>query len=214
MAKDENQKPLTEMHKRFCEEYLKCPKLSICYRAAGYQAKDDKSASASASRLLKDPRIQEYIALLRGERSQRVHVSSDQVIIELGRIAFAQMANFATWSDKAVSIRDSADLPPELTAAIAEIRFEERVAEDGATITNTHIKLHPKLPALAALAKHTGVLMDLNQALRVMERYSLEVIDPYGELENAKGRSQPGGKAVDDDDDLDDDYGDLAADEE
>ena len=77
-------------------------------------------------------------------------------MLELAKIAFADMAHYARF-DGAAAYTNFSAMPPGATAAISEIVFDEYIdgRGDGARdVKRTKVKLYPKLPALEALIKH------------------------------------------------------------
>ena len=62
------------------------------------------------------------------------------------------MGAFVEWGKDGVSLRESAELTPELRAAISEV--SETITEHGGTV---RFKLHDKKGALDSLARHLGM---------------------------------------------------------
>lgn len=81
-------KQLTEKQKRFCEEYLIDLNATQSYLRAGYKAKSSDIACAEGSKLLRNPKVAEYIKELRERQAKRTEVSSDEVVEELKKVAF------------------------------------------------------------------------------------------------------------------------------
>ena len=82
-------------------------------------------------------------------RSDRLGVSQDRVVLELARLAFADMRDFASWGDGGVRLRPSEELTEDQAACVSEI-----VETPGKGV---RVKLFGKQPALAALARHLGL---------------------------------------------------------
>ena len=81
-------KQLTEKQKRFCEEYLIDLNATQSYLRAGYKAKSNDIACAEGSKLLRNPKVAEYIKELREEQAERTKITADKVLEELGVVAF------------------------------------------------------------------------------------------------------------------------------
>lgn len=79
---------LTEKQKRFCEEYLIDLNATQSYLRAGYKAKSNDIACAEGSKLLRNPKVAEYIKELREKQAERTEITADKVLEELGTIAF------------------------------------------------------------------------------------------------------------------------------
>jgi phage terminase small subunit len=132
-------------HWRFVGEYLIDLDATHAAIRAGYSK---KTAAQIGYQLLQKSSMQQAIAQEQRKAAERVHIDQDRVLREYARIAFADMGQFATWNDETVSLRDSTELPPAQRAAIASVQKSAK---------GVHIKLHSKVQALDALAKHLGL---------------------------------------------------------
>lgn len=135
--------------RRFVEEYLKDLNGSEAARRAGYSA---VSAHVHSNRLMRDPAIKAAIDAELGKRSKRTQITADRVLIELARIAFANIADFATFDADHVTLTDSATLGRHRLAAVAEVT--QTTTRDG---VNVKIKMHDKLAALEKIGRHLGM---------------------------------------------------------
>ena len=81
---------LTNKQKRFCEEYLIDLNATQAYIRAGYSVKKTVTAEQNASKLLRNTKVQEYIAELRTNQQQRTQITADVVLGELVKIAAAE----------------------------------------------------------------------------------------------------------------------------
>lgn len=157
---------LTPKQRRFCEEYIVDLNASAAYKRAGYDA-TGSVADSNASRLLRNAKIQEYIAELQGKRSQDTGITSERVLKEIARIAFANATNVWKEIDKGVTLKEFSDIDPDTQAAIAEI-----------TVINgkkTQVKMHSKTAALKDLMAYLGLTSDFNTAIAALRKYGLEV---------------------------------------
>jgi phage terminase small subunit len=107
--------------------------------------------------------ISQRIALLKEKRNKRVELTSDQVLVELKRIAFSNICDLKIDWDK---VKDWNDLTDDQKAVIAEIKVTEAKGKDW-TKTVTEIKMHDKLKALESIAKHIGLYEKDNQQKQV-----------------------------------------------
>lgn len=128
----------------FCREYIVDFNATQSAIRAGYA---EKSARTTASRLLTNDDIQEKIREMIRERNERTMVTADRVVMEFAKIAFSNIHDVATWPDGGSYVRLKP--PDEVDGAI--------VAEVSNTEAGVKVKLHDKMKALEALAKHTGV---------------------------------------------------------
>ena len=82
--KTDNEKELSPQHDRFCREYIIDENAVRAYQRAYRESQATyESAAASATRLLKNAKIQTRIEELRNERNKRLEVSADRVLAEL-----------------------------------------------------------------------------------------------------------------------------------
>lgn len=83
-------KELTEKQRRFCEEYLVDLNATQAYCRSGYSVKKRVTAEQNASKLLRNPKVQEYISALRQQQSERTGITADSVLNEIAKIAFTK----------------------------------------------------------------------------------------------------------------------------
>lgn len=146
----------------------------------------EKGASTTATRLLSNPKVQVEIARLAAIREEKLDLSADRTLLEIARIAFADIRNVVEWithgvgtvdlpdpedpegepitleiGHSQVRLKDSKKLDADTAAAISEIRQNK----DGALV----VKMHSKPQALDLLARHHGLIIDRKQVdFRVM----------------------------------------------
>lgn len=82
---------LTEKQKRFVDEYLIDLNATQAAIRAGYS---EKSASRIAVELLNKTQVSDALQKAIGERSQRTEITQDRVVDELGKVAFAEAADY------------------------------------------------------------------------------------------------------------------------
>ena len=73
---------LTPKRKRFCEFYVASLNAKQAAVEVGYSNKSG-GASVTATRIMKDPEVKEYIAVLQAEIAERNNVTPDEVIKNL-----------------------------------------------------------------------------------------------------------------------------------
>lgn len=150
-------------HERFAQEYLVDLDAGAAYTRAGYKA-TGAAAQAAASRLLRDVKgnngIPERIAALKQERAKKLAVTQEEVVAELVKVAFANMADFIEVTPEGDAYIDLSGLTREQAAALSEVTVEDYVdgrGDNARDVRKVKIKLHSKLSALESLAKHLGV---------------------------------------------------------
>jgi phage terminase small subunit len=156
---------LNDQQRRFVEAMLIEPNAKAAYIRAGYRARG-AAAEANASRLLRNAKVSNALAVARESRAARTRVSADRVVVELAKLGFSQLTEVASWGPCGLSWKDSEDLPEEAAACIQEITFtrEVRYSHSGERIEtgNMKIKLHDKKAALKMLGDHLGIFTPTN----------------------------------------------------
>src|SRR5689334_2134613 len=144
-------KPLSTRYERFVAEFLKDGNATQAYVRAGYSP---RGAQPSASRLLRDPRIEAAIAAGRQRITQALEVSVERLAQEYAKIAFANIGDFVSTDANG---RLHIDLEKASQAQLAGI-VELRITNHRNGTQQVILKLG-KLQALAALTKNVGVLV-------------------------------------------------------
>jgi phage terminase small subunit len=157
-------------HEKFAQALAAGDTQPIAYLNAGCA----KPNSGNAATLAADGAVKARVSALREEAAAAANVSVHRVVAEFARIAFCNVT-------EAVEVTNGKSLwDANLRAAIAEISE----GRDG-----VRIKLHPKLPALDAIARHLDMFkenidVNLNVSLAELvagsyrvERGELQVVD-------------------------------------
>jgi phage terminase small subunit len=121
------------------------------YVLAGFKEND-----SNCSQLAQRPEVAARITEINGIIAARAMVTSERVLAELARIGFADVTEAAQIVGGKLQFTDTAQLSPDLRAAIAEA---------SQTRDGVKIKMHDKRAALETLGKHLGLFkenVDLN----------------------------------------------------
>ena len=157
--------PLTDKQARFVEEYLVDLNATQAAIRAGYS---EETARAIGSENLSKPDIADAVAKAKADRSERTGITSDRVLEELGKIAFADIRKAVRWgrnpidetSENAdpnglgifpVSLVPSEDIDDDTAAAVSEVSL---------TQSGIKIKMHDKKAALVDVGKHLGMFKE------------------------------------------------------
>lgn len=162
---------MTPRQRRFVEEYLVDLNGAQAAIRAGYAP---KRASDAARKTLKNREVADAVAAGMAAKRRRAEISADRVVEEYARIAFADIADFVRFGPDGMEVLEAAALSKEQTAAIAEVT--ESKTQRGGTV---RFKLHDKLAALNALARHLGMNAPEKLALTDTAGDDAEPVDAY-----------------------------------
>ncbi|HJZ94598.1 MAG TPA: terminase small subunit [Gemmataceae bacterium] len=143
---------LTPRQQRFVEEYLIDLNATAAYRRAGYAAKTDNAAAASASALLRNPKVAAVIQVAKSERSARCRLAADRVLDEVAAIAFSDIRDIG-FDENGKLIETN----PGATRTVAAYAYSRRTRRSGTSIQYS-IRLWDKIRALELLMRHYGLL--------------------------------------------------------
>lgn len=142
---------LTEKQQRFVDEYLIDLNATQAAIRAGYSV---KTADQQGSRMLTIVKVQQAISEAMAERSKRIGVNQDRIVVELAKIAFVNITDI---------IDNQARIKPDATkedlACIESIKYKESEGDTGTSVER-EVKLSSKLKALELLGKHVGMWND------------------------------------------------------
>ena len=151
---------LTAKQIRFVDEYLVDFNGTQAAIRAGYS---EKTAAATAARLLRNVNIQAEISRRQKDLQRRTEVTQERVVMELARVAFADATDYVQVETRIINKGDI-EVPIELAVhkETAELSADQRAAiasiKQGAN--GVEIKLHDKIKALELLGRHIGMFND------------------------------------------------------
>lgn len=155
-------RPLNPQEEIFVAEYLTVFSTAKAARAAGY---DKKTATQHAHSWLRLDGPKQHVArAIRTavqQRLNRLNITADAVISELGRLGFSNMGNFFSVTKDGTPVFDLENLTENETAAIKSLTIEEfkdGKGDSAREVRRVKLELHDKKGPLLALAKHLGVL--------------------------------------------------------
>ena len=146
---------LTLGQRRFAEAIVEGKKPIDAYRAA-YPGRDT-GAYAAASRLLRHPLVILEMMNIRAGLSERPGTSVEALLERLEEILHADMADYLTYDNNSVTVKDMSELTPAQTRCIESI-----------TITPSphgpvkKLKLYSKMEAAGRISKIKGYGADTN----------------------------------------------------
>jgi phage terminase small subunit len=141
---------MSPRERRFVAEYL----IDANRMAAALRAGFAPSAGTHVWKLMRKPEIRYAITKAQRDRARRTHVTRERVLLELARIAFADLARVASWEGGDVAMKPLETLTDNEAAAISGLGAADA---DGGAIG---VSLHDKDFALEVLARHYGLYAD------------------------------------------------------
>jgi len=139
---DTEQKKLTVKEKLFVREYLIDLNITQAAIRAGYS---EKTAGRIGWVVFNKPAVQAAIKIEIGRMLERAEIKSWMVLRELGRIAFVNITEIATWDGRAISLKADYQLSDAAKAAVSEISEQK---------WGVRLKMHDKVAALKILADY------------------------------------------------------------
>ena len=168
---DHNEKPsgLNDRQEKFCREYLLDLNATQAAIRAGYS---EDSAGAIGHENLKKPDIAARVQELANKRNARLEITTDRILAEYARIGFASVGTFTSVTSAGDPYMDLSKVGDDDWAAISEVQTEDYVdgrGEDARSVKKVKVKMHDKLRALDAMAKHVGIGSSGNDSLKGLE---------------------------------------------
>ena len=160
-------------HERFCLELIKGKSDGDAYAKAGY-----KDNPKNAGRLKKNEGVQRRLSELTGKIEERALVSVERLSQEYARLAYSDITDVVEFDGRKMTLKPSASLSPDVTAAISEVRH---------TKEGIVVKFHNKVAALDALARHKGMFKE-NIDLKITVSLADLVNQSYEEPKLVEGR--------------------------
>ena len=157
---------LTAKQQMFCDEYLIDLNATQAAIRAGYST---DTAGVIGCENLKKPNIRAYIDTKMAERSKRIGVSQDRVLIELARLGFVNASDVINM-DKATVL---ANASRDDTAAIQSVKVKTMTTDTG-DMVEREIKLYDKTKSLELIGKHIGMFKD---KLEIEGAVGVQIID-------------------------------------
>ena len=113
------------------------------------------SADVQASQTLRIPKVAAAVETALAERQQRCAITADRVLLELARIAYADIRQLFDGDGR---LKRPTALEPTIVPAVVSIEVVTRRVDAGEVEYVHKIKLAPKVDALKTLAQHLGLL--------------------------------------------------------
>ena len=144
---------LTDRQRLFVSEYLADPEFnaSSAAKKVGY-----KHPGQAAGKLLANPKVMSLIGKELRSRSEALKITAERVLLELGRIGFA---NPQEMFSKEGVLLDITEMPEEIARSISSIKVKTHTNDDGEMESaTTEVRFWNKGQALELIAKHLGMM--------------------------------------------------------
>ena len=145
---------LNARQRKFVLVFVKTGNASVAAREAGYS---QRTADRQGHYLLKNPEIAAEIAKRQGRLAIRMEISTERLVVEMARLAFADPRKLVGPDGM---LRAIADLDDDTAAAISSLEITSRPMKNaplGYVETVTKVRLHGKNGAIQNLARALGL---------------------------------------------------------
>jgi len=186
---------MTEKQKIFADEYLIDLNATRAYKAAYPTVRKAETAAASATRLLRNVKVAEYIHKCMDERKKRTEITQDMVVNELALIAFSNATDYAHVIEREATIEINGKLQPLLDKEGNPVKYRtiepvltKELTEEQTKVISVmkkgrdgfEVRPYDKTRALELLGRHLGMFSDKMELSGDME---LKVVIDYGNTE-------------------------------
>ena len=144
---------MTNSQKRFCDEYLIDFNATRAYKAAYKSCRKDETANVNGSKLLRNTKVQEYIAEKQQEMQERNKITQDTIIQELAKIA---LFNIKDIYNEDGTLKKVTELDDDTAKAISGVKILQKAGAMKIILRKTN----DKTKALELLGKHLGMFKE------------------------------------------------------
>lgn len=141
----------------FADLYLIDQNASAAYVRAGYTAKNENVAAASASRLLTTAKVRNYVEFRLKKLHDKFAITQERVLGELARMAYVNVQDLF---DAAGNLLPIKDLPEDVARSILSVEVTEAASGDKVLTVNTKKVKTDKTAALRLLGQHLKLFTD------------------------------------------------------
>lgn len=157
MGQKQQNRGLTQKQVRFVQEMMIDPNATNAAIKAGYSK---TSAYSQGCTLLKNPKVSAELQRLRDERAGRKSITADDVLAELGLVAFSDVLNHFRFDPLTGEVTVTEGAPEGISRAVSSVEFTTHYDRDGEPIkTQAKFRVWPKVDALKLVATHLGMLV-------------------------------------------------------
>lgn len=187
---------LSNQQKLFCQEYLKLGMNGTqAYLNIYKSCKKEETAMASASRLLRNVKVQEYIQELQSKIEEKAIVSIEDIVKELTAIAFTDRTKISQNVRNRIMLQDDEDGTKKeyfednvIFTQTSELDETTRkvIAGYKKTQSGFAVETYDKMKALELLGKYLGMFKDEAPTI------NNNIVNPYANLSEEELRKLVG----------------------
>ena len=181
---------LSNNQKLFCQEYLKLGMNGTqAYLNVYKTCKKEETAMASASRLLRNVKVKEYIEELQSKVEEKAIASIEDIVKELTAIAFTDRTKISKivtkekQLEKTTLVYKAADFPDTDTL---DNETKKVIAGYKQTQSGLAVETYDKMKALELLGKYLGMFKDEAPTI------NNNIVNPYANLSEEELRKLVG----------------------
>jgi Terminase small subunit len=140
---------LTDRELQFCRHYARCFKGAEAYSKAGYKPTTRSTQDVEAYRLLKKPKIQEYLGTL-------LDVDETTITTAVTAIAFTPITDILKWDGKELTVKQTELWSERAKLAVKKVTFKQTFDKDTGEVTSNYvagIEMYDRLSALDKLMR-------------------------------------------------------------
>lgn len=156
---------LSNNQKLFCQEYLKLGMNGTqAYLHVYKNCKKEETAMASASRLLRNDKVKEYIQELQKKVEEKTTVTIEDIVNELTAIAFADRTKISKVVNDKIKIDENTkvNMPNVIMPNTDNLDIKEKkvIAGYKKTRNGVSVETYDKVKALELLGKYLGMFTE------------------------------------------------------
>lgn len=183
---------LSNQQKLFCQEYLKLGMNGTqAYLNVYKSCKKEETAMASASRLLRNVKVQEYIKELQEKVEEKAVVTIEDIVNELSIIAFGDRTEIAKYTEtiKKDPVKGTetkyCDIAITPTDKLS-VNAKKLISGYKQNTAGINVETYDKMKALELLGKYLGMFKDDSPTI------NNNIVSPYANLSEEELRKLVG----------------------
>jgi phage terminase small subunit len=182
------EKEFTPQQLVFIDKFLQSGNATQSYKDAGYKAKNDNVAAASAHKLLRTPKIASYIRDERDRLRREGKVNRDDLLAKNAEIAFSNIDDVIKVEDGRIVLKDNVQSLNQFDGVSATYTLTESRSEKHATDKGGGGFSESTTESKSFNLKRPDRLKALDQLARLLGEYDRDENDSGRDLKNSAER--------------------------